>query len=89
MHQTIEAVIDERGEIHLLEPLHLPTHRRALVTILEEEPSIIIPETALLSEKALAEDWSGPEEDDAWLHLQSDQFEVRLSVEYLSLKTPF
>jgi len=30
------------------------------------------PETALLSEPALAEDWSRPEEDEAWSHLQSD-----------------
>jgi hypothetical protein len=27
-------------------------------------------ETALLSEKALAEDWNRPEEDAAWAHLQ-------------------
>jgi hypothetical protein len=73
MHRTIEALIDERGEIRLLEPIHLPTPRRVLVTILEEEPSINIPETALLSEKALAEDWNKPGEDEAWSHLQSEQ----------------
>ena len=42
--------------------------RRALVTILADEPDI--PKTALLSEAALAEDWNRPEEDDAWSHLQ-------------------
>lgn len=73
MHQTIEALIDEAGEIRLLEPIHLPSPRRVLVTILEEEPAINIPETALMSEKALAEDWNRPEEDDAWSHLQSEQ----------------
>ena len=73
MHQTIEALIDERGEIRLLETIKLPSPRRVLVTILEEEPSINIPEAALLSEKALAEDWNGPEEDEAWSHLQSEQ----------------
>jgi hypothetical protein len=73
MHQTIEALINEAGEIRLLEPIHLPTPRRVLVTILEEEPSINISEAALLSEKALGEDWSRPEEDEAWSHLQSDQ----------------
>ncbi|MCK5058999.1 MAG: hypothetical protein KAT34_20295 [Candidatus Aminicenantes bacterium] len=73
MHQTIEAVIDEAGEIRLLEPIHLPTQRRVLVTILEEKPSINIQEAALLSEKALAEDWNRPEEDKAWSHLQSEQ----------------
>ncbi|MCK4764587.1 MAG: hypothetical protein KAW12_20470 [Candidatus Aminicenantes bacterium] len=70
MLHTIEAVVNEGGEVRLLEHLHLPGARRALVTILEEEPAIKPPETALLSEKALAEDWSRPEEDEAWSHLQ-------------------
>lgn len=30
-------------------------------------------ETALLSEDTLAEDWSRPEEDETWSHLQSGQ----------------
>jgi hypothetical protein len=34
MMQTIEAVIDEKGKIHLLEPVKLETAHRALVTIL-------------------------------------------------------
>jgi hypothetical protein len=70
MIQTIEAVIDEQGQIRLLTPIHLSVARRALVTILEEKPVINIPETALLSEPALAEDWDRPEEDAAWSHLQ-------------------
>ncbi len=70
MIQTIEAMIDEQGEIHLLHPIHLPSARRALVTILEEKPILNIPETALLSEAALAEDWNRPEENAAWSHLQ-------------------
>jgi hypothetical protein len=69
--QTIEAVIDEQGKVRLLKPVHLSAARRALVTILEEEPSINVPETALLSEPALARDWNRPEEDAAWSHLQS------------------
>lgn len=71
MIQTIEAVIDEQGQIRLLTPIHLSVARRALVTILEEKPVINIPETALLSEPALASDWNRPEEDAAWSHLQS------------------
>ena len=71
MMQTIEAMIDEQGQIHLLTPIHLSVARRALVTILEEKPVINIPETALLSEPALAKDWDRPEEDAAWSHLQS------------------
>jgi hypothetical protein len=71
MFQTIEAVIDEQGNVRLLEPIQLPTARRALVTILEYELPDNILETALLSEPALAEDWNRPEEDAAWSHLQS------------------
>ncbi len=70
MLQTIEAMIDEQGKVRLLEFIQLPTARRALVTILEDESDTNIPETALLSEAALAEDWTRPEEDKAWSHLQ-------------------
>lgn len=38
MIRTIEAVIDEQGSVLLQEPIALPAPRRALVTILEEEP---------------------------------------------------
>jgi hypothetical protein len=68
--QTVEAIIDEQGRVRLLEAVRLPVARRALVTILEEEPASGIPDTALLSEPALAEDWNRPEEDAAWSHLQ-------------------
>lgn len=64
MIRTIEAVVDERGAVRLLEPLHLDRRHRALVTILADEPSEAH-ETALLSEAALAEDWNRREEDDA------------------------
>ena len=70
MLRTIEAVIDEQGNVRLLDSLRLTAVRRAIVTILEEEPVISVPETALLSEPALAEDWNRPEEDAAWSHLQ-------------------
>jgi len=69
MIRTIEALVDERGNVRLLEAVNLPGTRRALVTILEEPP-IHPGETALLSEAALGEDWNRPEEDAAWSHLQ-------------------
>ena len=69
--RTVEAVIDQRGSVRLLEPVALTDERRALVTILDEEPITSSRETALLSEAALAEDWNRPEEDAAWSHLQS------------------
>jgi hypothetical protein len=67
MIRTVEAIIDENGQVSLLEPVHPSSARRALVTILEEDP---IAETALLSEAVLAADWDRPEEDAAWAHLQ-------------------
>lgn len=73
MLRTVEAIIDENGVVRLLEEVHLPATRRALLTILEDEPAERIDETALLSEAALAEDWNRPEEDEAWSHLQSER----------------
>ena len=70
MPRTVEAVVDQGGNVRLLEDVRLPAARRALVTILEESPAINPHETALLSEPALAEDWNRPEEDEAWSHLQ-------------------
>jgi len=70
MLRTVEAMIDETGNVRLLEPLHLSSTHRALVTILDETHPIAAPETALLSETALAADWNRPEEDAAWSHLQ-------------------
>ena len=73
MIRTVEAVIDEQGNVRLLEPVHLSSARRALVTILENRQAAGAPESALLSEAALAEDWDRPEEDEAWSHLQRAQ----------------
>ena len=68
MIRTVEAIIDERGAVLLQETVALSAPRRALVTILEEEPNNH--EAALLSDAALAEDWDRSEEDAAWSHLQ-------------------
>ena len=68
MLRTLEAVIDGQGNVRLAEPADLPPGRRALVIILDE-PALDVAETALLSEQSLAEDWSRPEEDEAWSHL--------------------
>ena len=73
MIRTVEGVIDEQGVVRLLEPVPLSGARRALVTILDEEPGVFPNETALLSEQALAEDWTRPEEDAAWSYLQQEK----------------
>lgn len=70
MIRPVEAIIDERGAVHLLEAVDVPAVRRALVTILEEEPALQVAETALLSEAVLAADWNRPEDDKAWAYLQ-------------------
>ena len=70
MIRTVEAIIDEQGNVRLLEPIHPRTARRAFVMILDEGPADRASETALLSEAALAEDWNRPDEDEAWSHLQ-------------------
>lgn len=67
MLKAVEATIERNGEIHLVEPLHLTHSCRAIVTIMDEPD---VPETALLSQQALAHDWERPEEDAAWSHLQ-------------------
>ncbi len=66
--RTVEAVIKPNGEVRLVEPVHVATPSRALVTILEEAPPVN--GAALLSEAALAADWNRPEEEAAWAHLQ-------------------
>lgn len=71
MIQTLEAIVSESGKVRLLSDISLKESRRALVTILEEEPRVS--ETELLSEQALAEDWLRDEEDAAWSHLQLEQ----------------
>lgn len=70
MIQTVKAIIDRDGNVHLLELVKLKMSRRALVTILEEDAASEASETALLSERALAADWNKPEEDQAWSHFQ-------------------
>ena len=69
MVRAFEAIIDEQGQVRLLEDISLPVTRRAVLIMLDEDPAQVS-ETALLSEPALA-DWNRPEEDAAWSHLQS------------------
>lgn len=68
MHRTIEALVDDEGNIRPREPVVLAPGARVLVTVLE--PAVT--ETALLSEAALATDWQRPEEDAAWSQLSQE-----------------
>ena len=66
MIRTVRAMVDAQGNVRLLEPVDIAATCKALVTILDDEE----PDSALLSEEALARDWLRPEEDEAWAHLQ-------------------
>lgn len=66
---TVEAIVDDEGNVKILQPVPIQGSRRALVVILDE-PARTVAETALLSEVALAEDWMRPEEDEAWSYLK-------------------
>ncbi|WP_048306792.1 hypothetical protein [Halomonas sp. PR-M31] len=68
MIRTVEAIVDETGDIRLTEQVELKGAHRALVMILDEPPVDVL-ETPLLSEQSLM-DWSRTEEDEAWSHLQ-------------------
>jgi len=70
MIRAIEAVIDEQGNVRLLESVKLPTPCRAFVMILEDPEVPGAHESSMLSEPALAQDWNRPEEEAAWSHLQ-------------------
>ena len=65
MGTTIEAEVDEHGNLRPKQPLYLPPGSRVLITVVEPEAT----ETALLSEAALGADWNRPEEDAAWSDL--------------------
>lgn len=38
--QTVEAIVDKNGKVKLLSDVRLPKNRRALLTILDEEPKV-------------------------------------------------
>ncbi|MDQ2918739.1 MAG: hypothetical protein M3R10_02535 [Verrucomicrobiota bacterium] len=69
--QTVPAEIDEQGNVKLLGKLNNAAKTRAFVTVFDKDEAIA--ETTLLSEPALAEDWSRPEEEEAWSHLNAGQ----------------
>jgi hypothetical protein len=68
VHTTVEAEVDDQGNIRPKEPLVLAPGARVLVTVLESG----VAETALLSEATLAADWQRPEEDAAWSQLNPE-----------------
>jgi predicted DNA-binding antitoxin AbrB/MazE fold protein len=54
MLQTLEAIIDEKGILRLLDPVDLPKMRRVIVTILNEEPTKEVLDRTLRTQKIAA-----------------------------------
>lgn len=69
MVHSFEAIIKADGQVVLDKELRLKHSHRAIVTILDDED---VSDVTLMSEDALAKDWTRPEEDAAWSHLQFD-----------------
>ena len=70
MSKIVEATTDTQRNMEMTRPNRLPKLRRAFATIFSEE--LRIPEIALLSEVALAQDRHLSEEDAARTHLQPE-----------------
>ena len=75
MLRTLKGMVDEHGNVRLLEPVKLAAECPVLVTVLDEEPAVDVSDITLLSEKAPAKDWDRPEEDEAWAYLQEEERE--------------
>lgn len=71
MITTVEAVIDENGKVELLESISLPRARRALLTILDDEPKRTHAPSSRELLKALDDAYSGDadEEEKEFLRL--------------------
>ena len=67
MKATIEAEVDEKGNIRPKHPVSLPPGSQLLITVLGAPAAS---ETTLLSEASLAADWNRPEEDAVWAGLE-------------------
>ena len=72
MLNTYEARTDAEGNLKVPDGVVLPEGCRVLITVLEEDPKTQVNDEALLSEQALAEDWSTLEEDEAWQGLSRE-----------------
>lgn len=69
MLRTYEGIIDQDGKLQLLDSIPLPKSSRVIITVLDDELVDSALELALLSEPALAREWTQPEEDEAWSQL--------------------
>lgn len=78
--QTVEAIVDKNGKVKLLSNVQLPKNRRALLTILDEEPRDspeVRKEKLFTAFKKLAEKDIFPDIDDPveWQRKLRDEWE--------------
>ena len=78
--QTIEAIVDTAGNVRLITDVRLPKNRRALLTILDEEPKEspeVKKERLFAAFKKLAEKDIFPDIDDPveWQRKLRDEWE--------------
>ena len=62
MHCLIEEITEKTAVL----PENLQQEVLDFVEFISRKQQILLNETALLSEQALARDWNRPEEDEAW-----------------------
>lgn len=80
MIQTLEAIVNEAGKISLLTEVRLKTSRRALVTILDEEPRLPVVSKkeklrAVLSKMRTVKMFRGIEDPINWQKTLRDEWE--------------
>ncbi|MGI8925408.1 MAG: hypothetical protein ACR2HN_02030 [Tepidiformaceae bacterium] len=73
MMRVLKGEVDDDGRIRVLESVRLECGTTVVVTIDDGDDDLMAADLVILSAPALAKDWSNPEEDDAWSHLQLAQ----------------
>ena len=87
MLRTIEATIDSQGRVSLAEDVKLASPKRALVTILEDDPSFYFSETTELNQAVLVEDRNLPNQvqlqNEPFVGMWQDREDMQDSAEWL------
>ncbi len=87
MLRTIEATIDSQGRVSLAENVKLASPKRALVTILEDDPTFYFAETSELNKAVLVEDRNLPNQvqlqNEPFVGMWEDREEMQDSAEWV------
>ncbi len=72
MFHTYQAIINQQGLVHLLQPLILEEPKQAILIVFDKDSEDFFIEESdsyIFSESSLKKDWNRPEEDEAWDYL--------------------